>query len=500
MTNIRRIVKIFIGSPGDLPEERKIVRTVIDEINEYHADSSGCQVELIGWEDTPSVYGRPQAIINRELERCELFLGLLWRRWGTPPDISGPYTSGFHEEYELSVLRRQREGRPEISLLFKDVNSELMLDPGDELKRVLAFRNKLNEEKTLFYGTFEDDRGLEKQVRRCVYKFIRDLKNREAVGIADQTPSLAENEVQPSDLIGTVSEAPQSKARVKFLQEFISKIERDAEQDPISAVDVARFRLGANICWTQGNDENALGVHDANLLFAMRESVNFDYDELNGLLVSGLEHYSNGITPLWHWLMLLERSTPRVLPLYSFRGSVFSTEVAVGALQAMRLCSEPITSDERENRQFYLDSWFSKDAGSAIKIAALSYLGDFGIILDLPTIHVELEKNNSQTSSAAVEAIIRINLRESREKAIQALYDLQSASVKGDLLSSLFDNGAALSSEFLLAGVGHRNVEVRRIIVELLCRRGTLPDAIADQLLGDDWVFWPIVTEDSGRT
>lgn len=488
MTNNRRVVKIFLASPGDLSEERKIAKAVVDEINEIHAEDYGYQVELVGWEDTVSVYGRPQATINRELERCELFLGLMWKRWGTQPNTTGPYSSGFEEEFMLSVRRRSSDGRPEISLLFKVVDAELLRDPGDELKKVLAFRNKLIEEKTLLFEDFTDSQDLGKKIRRCIYKFLQNLKHREIPGISDQiqAPIVITGKTKLMDINTMSSETRRSSARVTFIHDLISKIEQDAEQVPLSAVEVARFRLVANTLCTQGNDENSLGVHDANLLFAARESFPFDYNELTGLLVSGLEHYQNENTPLWHWLMMIERVTPQVLLLYSLRNSIYSAEVNVGALRAMRLTAEPISFHTAGNRQIYLNSWFADDAASALKIAALNYLGDFGIIADLPAIRTELEKNDYKTSSSAADAFIRINLRESREKAILALYDLQPASISKDVLSSLFRNGAVLSTGILLDGVGHQSPHVRRIVVELLCERGALPHATAEQLINDD--------------
>ncbi|SRR5216684_1180942 len=91
MVDTRKIVKVFLASPGDLRDERTTAKLAVDEFNNLWADSLGYHVELVGWEDTVSAYGRPQATINRDLERCEFFIGMMWKRWGTPPDVSGPY-------------------------------------------------------------------------------------------------------------------------------------------------------------------------------------------------------------------------------------------------------------------------------------------------------------------------------------------------------------------------------------------------------------------------
>src|SRR5438445_11957063 len=102
MADTRKIIKVFLASPGDLADERRAAKTVVDEYNSLFADDFGYQVELIGWEDTVSVFGRPQDIINRDLERCELFIGLMCKKWGTPPDVSGPSSPALEEEFKTS--------------------------------------------------------------------------------------------------------------------------------------------------------------------------------------------------------------------------------------------------------------------------------------------------------------------------------------------------------------------------------------------------------------
>jgi len=95
MAETRKLVRVFIASPSDLRDERVIAKSVVDEFNNIWADTLGYQVELVGWEDAVSVFGRPQSVINKDLERCELFVGLLWKRcWvkylPLPATISAP--------------------------------------------------------------------------------------------------------------------------------------------------------------------------------------------------------------------------------------------------------------------------------------------------------------------------------------------------------------------------------------------------------------------------
>jgi hypothetical protein len=503
VADTRKILKVFLASPSDLPDERRAAKSVVDEVNSLFANEFGYHVELIGWEDTISGFGRPQAIINAELERCEFFIGLMWKRWGTPPDASGLYTSGFEEEYQRSVDRRLKEGRPEISLLFKQIDPDLLRDPGDELKKVLAFKKQLIDGKMILYESFSDVRDFETKVRRCISKYVTKLRGQEAAELSDESQALRADGGL-SQTVGTTNSAavtPLSKEGAKFLREFISKTERDAKEEPIKTVEVARFRLLGSIIGHRGNDQRSLGVHDANILFAEASDFSFGYQEVRGLLASGLEHFPYENVPIWRWLAGLNGFRDDVLPFYSI---LETTEKRVGALSAMRLISEPLRSDPPLDREFWLTSWFHKDRASAEKVAALRYLGDLGITADIPTIKRELDRTDSQTTNAAIEAIIRINFRESREKALIALHELQPTSIGQSLLAALFQNGGSLSTAVLLEGIKHRNSEVRRLAAQLLRTRRALPDETAARLTTDSdaRVRYEALTSllDGGRT
>jgi hypothetical protein len=214
MADSRKIVRVFLASPSDLGDERNIAKSVVDELNNVWADWLGYHVELVGWEDTVSVYGRPQATINRDLERCELFVGMMWKRWGTPPDVSGPYTSGFEEEFKISVASRQKTGRPEISLLFKDVDPELLRDPGEELKKVVAFKNHITAEKLILFERFGDAREFEARIRRCISTYVQKLLTKEANELSDESQTRPSEDGAPQSLADTTV-APETRSQLK---------------------------------------------------------------------------------------------------------------------------------------------------------------------------------------------------------------------------------------------------------------------------------------------
>jgi hypothetical protein len=486
MADTRKVLKIFLASPGDLADERTAAKAVVDEINGLFANAFGYHVELVGWEDTIAGFGRPQAIINAELDRCEFFIGLMWKRWGTRPDNSGPYTSGFEEEFARSIQRRKREGQPEISMFFKEIGADLLRDPGDELKKVTEFKKNLIDGKTVYYETFLDMHDFEPKIRRCVSHYVIKLQTEEAIQAESQ------NQAQPAGVeaqssvhgAGVTSDTPFSKEGANFFHNFITKVEVSSKEDPVQPTEVARFRLLSDIVRRRENDPNSLGIHDANLLFAARENFVFGDRELMGLMASGLEHYSDENVPFWYWYAAADGGSRELLPTYSILGSTDGRRV--GALFAMRLISETLRSETPADRKSFLNHWLAQDEAQDVKVAALSYLAEMGVPEDIAAIKQELARNNYHTKSEAVEAIIRINLRTSRKKAIETLYELQPANVERTLLNVIFEQTFSLSSETLLAGITHQSPEVRRIVVYLLRGRHALSAEVAEQLLTDD--------------
>ena len=73
----RNILTVFLASPGDLQEERNIARSSVERFNKILSRKIGWQIELLGWEETSPGYSRPQNLINRDVDSCDLFVGLL---------------------------------------------------------------------------------------------------------------------------------------------------------------------------------------------------------------------------------------------------------------------------------------------------------------------------------------------------------------------------------------------------------------------------------------
>jgi len=146
---------VFIASPGDLNVERRLFRDVIERVNLIKAKSQGILLEAVGWEYTLPGKGHPQEKINEDVKNSHLLVMLLWKRWGSP---TGEYSSGFEEEYEVALANGK-----DIWMYFRDVSDDMLADPGEQLQKVLEFKNKVETEKKFLFSRYEDEDSWKEQ-------------------------------------------------------------------------------------------------------------------------------------------------------------------------------------------------------------------------------------------------------------------------------------------------------------------------------------------------
>jgi hypothetical protein len=102
------IFKVMIASPGDVEEERNVIREAIHEWNSIHSTARKIALLPVGWDtdSTPEMGDRPQAIINYQLPKdCDLLVAVFWTRIGTATTKA---VSGTVEEIEEHI----KDGKP----------------------------------------------------------------------------------------------------------------------------------------------------------------------------------------------------------------------------------------------------------------------------------------------------------------------------------------------------------------------------------------------------
>jgi hypothetical protein len=163
-----RSLRVFIASPGDVAEERQVVRDIVAELNGA-LRQKGWEISVLGWEDRGPTGGRAQANINEDVRLCDVFVGIAWKWWGTP---TGDQTSGFAEEWAIARERHDRSGQPDLWLYFKKVDEDAPED--GQLNAVRELRREVEEGELAFHKTFDDASDFERLLRARLLAEVLD--------------------------------------------------------------------------------------------------------------------------------------------------------------------------------------------------------------------------------------------------------------------------------------------------------------------------------------
>jgi Domain of unknown function (DUF4062) len=146
-------LKVFVASPSDVADERRRLEGVVKEINLTWGKRMGIYLELVGWEThaNPDVGMDPQDVINRQIaDDYDIFVGILWTRFGTPTKRA---ESGTAEEFERAYKRLQNSpDKLKIMFYFSQApTSPMDVDP-KQLALVSEFRNQLGPKGVLWWS------------------------------------------------------------------------------------------------------------------------------------------------------------------------------------------------------------------------------------------------------------------------------------------------------------------------------------------------------------
>ena len=176
MARQETILSVFVASPDDVAEERNRLEDVIRELNATWSRSLGVRLELIRWETdaSPGFGTDPQAVINDQIPQdYDLFIGLMWYRFGTPTARSD---SGTFEEFVRAKRRYDADpNKLRLMIYFKDAPAPVspsQIDPG-QIKKISNFRKDLGEAGGL-YWSFRSADEFEKLVRMHISRYVQE--------------------------------------------------------------------------------------------------------------------------------------------------------------------------------------------------------------------------------------------------------------------------------------------------------------------------------------
>ena len=181
-TDSLKKLRIFAASPSDVATERARLAKVVEELKEL-AEYVGVTLELVDWRQVVPDLGRPEQVILDQLkpDTWDLFIGILWHRFGTLPGGKDPktqkkYLSGTEEEFRMAYRLWQQHKRPRAMFYWcKRSIPPDDLDP-DQYKRVKEFFAGFahDADHPGLYQTFDSVESFERLVRQNLTRFLLD--------------------------------------------------------------------------------------------------------------------------------------------------------------------------------------------------------------------------------------------------------------------------------------------------------------------------------------
>jgi len=196
--------RIFIASPSDLTEERDSIDNVVKELNQTFGNHNNSVIEIVKWEthSAPAITSSYiQEIINNDIGEYDLFIGLIWKKFGTPTE---KYSSGTEEEFMIAYDRFiSNPNSSQILFYFKKGLVSLDdIDP-EQIKKIKDFKLKLAE-KNVLYWEFETKNELESFLRLHIPKRLENLNSQTHLLKTEAIPLEVDNDEQFEDELGSL--------------------------------------------------------------------------------------------------------------------------------------------------------------------------------------------------------------------------------------------------------------------------------------------------------
>ncbi len=167
-----KVIRVFLSCPEDVREGGflDIIERLIQDDNIYFK-SLGFQLELRHWKK--NIYlgkGEPRVqdtINHRLVENCDIFIGILWKRFGSPPGINLEginYSSGTEEEFHIAKRLQHKE----LWIFFCNAPPKSLSEiDTQQLDKVRDFKETLKREQ-IRYEKFSSEKELRSLLKQAI--------------------------------------------------------------------------------------------------------------------------------------------------------------------------------------------------------------------------------------------------------------------------------------------------------------------------------------------
>ena len=213
------VLKIFVASPSDIIEERKILEEIVSDINKQLGSVLGINFEIVKWEtDThPDIGNDAQSVITKQIgESYDIFIGILWTRFGTPTKNA---LSGTEEEFRNAYKRSVEEQSVKVMFYFNDTPVSISNLDQVQVAKIKDFQSNLGE-LGVYYWQYKNIDDFSRYIKMHLGAVMKEY----STNLGQKKNETKEQSEQPSQQLEALVEK-KNKEEEGFLDLVISSID-----------------------------------------------------------------------------------------------------------------------------------------------------------------------------------------------------------------------------------------------------------------------------------
>ena len=165
-------VRIFISSPGDVMDARDALEDVIvNKLQPTIGNQLGLHLQPMRWEGmvAPGM-GDIQKNVFEEMGEYDIFVGIFWKRFGTP---TPEYGSGSEAEFWDAYRRWEEDNSRPILMYFCETPFLPTADDLEQYAKVLKFKEEIGGKG--LYSTYDKLEQFKGDIQKHLFKRIQGL-------------------------------------------------------------------------------------------------------------------------------------------------------------------------------------------------------------------------------------------------------------------------------------------------------------------------------------
>lgn len=180
MTTVEQ-VRVFVSCPGDVTPEKEIIKKACKSLSQdLQRNNVNVNFEVLDFRDIVGSWGgRPQEDINVRFKDYDIYIGLLWMRFGSPsggcdPQTGKPYESGTEEEFSIAKSNFLAGANIKIYFFFKDPRGPKGREEIESLLKIENFKEGIRDG---WYNTIPSSEDFPFRIYSILNDFVFGIRN-----------------------------------------------------------------------------------------------------------------------------------------------------------------------------------------------------------------------------------------------------------------------------------------------------------------------------------